>query len=166
MFRMGIFDRSYAVTPIPAEKDGAESRRIAYQAAVLLKNNNHLLPLHANKIHSIAIIGPYAGAAHTGGGGSSAVKPLYTVTPVDGIKNQAGAGVAVNYNDGAQPSAAASVAASADIAIVMVGNKDREGKDRPNLSLPDNQDALISAVAAANPRTIVVLKTGGPVLMP
>ena len=103
---------------------------------------------------------------HTGGGGSSAVTPLYTVSPVEGIKKLAGANVAVNYNDGARPAEAATLAQSVDIAIVMVGNKDREGSDRPNLSLPNNQDDLVSAVAAANPRTIVVLKTGGPVLMP
>lgn len=166
MFRMGIFDHSYAVTPIPAEKDGAVAREIAEQAAVLLKNSNHQLPLNAAAIHSIAVIGPYAGAAHTGGGGSSAVKPLYTVSPVDGLKKQVGANVIVTYNDGAEPAAAASLAASADIAIVMAGNKDREGHDRANLSLPDNQDQLIAAVAAANEHTIVVLKTGGPVLMP
>jgi beta-glucosidase len=166
MFRMGTFDRSYSVTPIPAERDGALAREIAEQAAVLLKNSNRLLPLDARTIHSIAVIGPYAGAAHTGGGGSSAVTPLYTVSPVEGIKKLVGANVAVNYNDGARPVEAAALAQSADIAIVMVGNKDREGGDRPNLSLPNNQDDLVSAVAAANPRTIVVLKTGGPVLMP
>ena len=48
----------------------------------------------------------------------------------------------------------------------MVGNKDREGRDRPDLSLEGKQDQLVSAVAAANPHTVVVLKTGGPVLMP
>ena len=166
MFRLGIFDRSYDVTPIPAKKDGSVAREIAEQAAVLLKNSNHQLPLRTSAIHSIAVIGPYAGAAHTGGGGSSAVKPLYTVPPLDGLKQQVGAGATLTYNDGAQPAVAAKLAASADIAIVMVGNKDREGHDRPNLSLPGNQDQLISSVAAANPHTIVVLKTGGPVLMP
>ena len=166
MFRLGIFDRSYAITPIPTEKDGAVARKIAEEAAVLLKNSNHQLPLRANAIHSIAIIGLYAGDAHTGGGGSSAVKPLYTVNPVDGLKKQVGTGVTVTYDDGTQPAVAAKLAASTDIAIVMVGNKDREGKDRLSLSLPENQDQLISAVAAANPHTIVVLKTGGPVLMP
>src|SRR5439155_25831710 len=54
----------------------------------------------------------------------------------------------------------------ADVAIVMVGNKDKEGSDRSSLSLSGNQNSLISAVAAANKHTIVVLKTGGPVLMP
>jgi beta-glucosidase len=91
------------------------------------------------------------------------VTPLYTVTPVDGIKSH---GVTVSYNDGSDPAAAAALARSADIAVVMVGNKDKEGGDRPNLSLPGGQDQLVSSVAAANPKTVVVLKTGGPVLMP
>ena len=166
MFRLGIFDRSYLVTAIPEKADGSVARSIAEQAAVLLKNSDHQLPLQASKLHSIALIGPYAGAALTGGGGSSSVKPLYTVTPVDGIKNQVGANVTVTYNDGADPAAAATLASSSDLAIIMAGSRDSEGHDRPNLSLPGNQDQLISSVAAANPHTIVVLKTGGPVLMP
>ena len=166
MFRLGLFDRSYEPTSIPAEKDGAVARDIAEQAAVLLKNSEHQLPLSAAHIKTVAVIGPYAGAAHTGGGGSSAVTPLYTIKPVDGIKHQLSSDATVSYNDGANPGAAADLARSADAAIVMVGNKDREGRDRPNLSLPDNQDQLVEAVAAANPHTIVVLKTGGPVLMP
>jgi beta-glucosidase len=112
------------------------------------------------------VIGPYAGAAHTGGSGSSAVKPLYTVKPVDGIKTAAGSKVKVSYNDGSDTTAAANLARSSTVAIVMVGNKDSEGKDRANLSLSGSQNSLVSAVAAANPHTVVVLKTGGPVLMP
>lgn len=166
MFRIGTFDRLFAVTPIPAKQDGEIARKIAEQGAVLLKNTDHLLPLEATRLHSIAVIGPYAAAAHTGGGGSSSVTPLYTVKPVDGIKSHIGVGVTVTYNAGTQVAEAAALAKSVDVAIVMVGNKDREGRDRPNLSLPEGQDALVSAVAAANPHTIVVLKTGGPVLMP
>ena len=165
MFRIGTFDRSFAITAIPAQRDGQIARAIAEQAAVLLKNADHVLPLQAAKLHSIAVIGPYAAAAHTGGGGSSSVTPLYTIKPVDGIKSHVGANVTVTYNEGTQLAEAAALARSADVAIVMVGNKDREGRDRPNLSLPEGQDALISAIAAANPHTIVVLKTGGPVLM-
>jgi beta-glucosidase len=108
-------------TSIPAQRDGAIARSIAGQSAVLLKNSHGLLPLRA--VHSVAIIGPYGGAAHTGGGGSSAVTPLYTVTPVDGIKSH---GVTVSYDDGSDPAAAAALARSADIAVVMVGNKDKE----------------------------------------
>ncbi len=166
MFRFGMFDHTRTPGKIPAEKDGAIARSIAEQGAVLLKNSGNTLPLDARVIHSIAVIGPYAGAAHTGGGGSSQVQPLYTVTPVDGIKRHAGANVIVTYDDGTNVATAAAVAKAADVALVMVGNKDSEGRDRPNLSLPKNQDALISAVAAANPKTIVILKTGGAVLMP
>lgn len=166
MFRFGMFDHVRTPKEIPAKKDGAIARSIAEQCAVLLKNSDKTLPLNADTIHSIAVIGPYAGAAHTGGGGSSRVDPLYTVSPVDGIKRHVGTNVRVTYNDGSDPAEAAKIAKSADVALVMVGNKDSEGHDRPNLSLPKDQDALISAVAAANPRTIVILKTGGAVLMP
>ncbi|HKC65788.1 MAG TPA: glycoside hydrolase family 3 N-terminal domain-containing protein, partial [Pyrinomonadaceae bacterium] len=166
MFRFGMFDRTLTPTPIPAEKDGAISRTIAEQCAVLLKNNNKQLPLDAKSLHSIAVIGPYAGAAHTGGGGSSAVTPLYTVSPVDGIKKHVGTDVKVVYTEGRDTAAAAALAKSVDVTLVMIGNKDREGQDRPNLSLSDNQNQLVAAVAAANPHTVVVLKTGGPVLMP
>lgn len=166
MFRFGLFDHSLPAKPIPTAEDGDIARSIAEQSSVLLKNRQGLLPLRVREIHSVALIGPYAGAAHTGGGGSSAVTPLYTVSPVEGIRNLFGAGVAVSYNDGSDPVAAAKLAASADVALVMVGNKDREGHDRPNLSLPANQDELVSSVAAANRRTAVVLKTGGPVLTP
>lgn len=166
MFKFGFFDHPKTATTVDAQKNGAVARTIAEQSAVLLKNAGGQLPLQAAAIRSIAVIGPYAGAAHTGGGGSSAVAPLYTVTPVDGLKNALGVNVTVNYNDGRDATAAAALAKSADVALVMVGNKDREGADRPNLSLPAGQDELVAAVAAANPHTVVVLKTGGPVLMP
>jgi len=58
------------------------------------------------------------------------------------------------------------LAKSSDVALVMIGNKDREGRDRKDLSLTDNQDQLVSSIAAVNPHTVVILKTGGPVLMP
>ena len=166
MFRFGFFDKTSTASKVDAKANGAVAREIAEHAAVLLKNDGSVLPLDAAKIHTIALIGPFAGAAHTGGGGSSQVAPLYTVAPLDGLKNVAGANATIQYNDGSDTTAAASAAKAADVAIVMVGNRDREGADRPNLSLPNHQDELVTAVAAANPRTIVVLKTGGPVLMP
>jgi len=64
---------------------------------------------------------------------------------------------------------AAQLAASSDVAIVCVGfggDWQSEGFDRPNLALPGQQDALVEQVAAANPRTIVVLNTGSPITMP
>jgi beta-glucosidase len=166
MFKYGVFDHPRPVVQIPAAEDGAVARTIAEQSAVLLKNDAGQLPLRTAAVHSVAVIGPYAGAAHTGGAGSSAVTPLYTVTPVQGITSHLPAGAAVTYSEGSDPAAAARLAASADVALVMVGNKDKEGGDRANLSLPTGQDALVSAVAAANPDTVVVLKTGGPVTMP
>ena len=166
MFRLGWFDHPPVPGPIPARKNGAIARQMAEESAVLLKNSHNLLPLNAAHLQSIALIGPYAGAAHTGGGGSSQVVPLYTVAPLEGLQQLAGPAIRITYNDGSDPQAAATLARSADVAVIMVGNKDREGADRPNLSLPDQQDELVSAVAAVNPRTIVVLKTGGPVLMP
>jgi beta-glucosidase len=166
MFRFGLFDDPTGPEPIPARKDGDIARTMAEQCAVLLKNSGGQLPLQPGAIHSLALIGPYAGAAHTGGGGSSQVMPLYTVAPIAGIKKYLGSNVKVAYNDGSDVAAAAAAAKAADMAVLMVGNKDREGHDRLDLSLPDDQDQLVAAVAAANAHTIVVLKTGGPVLMP
>jgi beta-glucosidase len=72
----------------------------------------------------------------------------------------------VEYNAGTDPAAAAALAKRSSVAIVFVNQPASEGRDLPSLSLPDNQDRLVSAVAAANPHTIVVLETGGPVTMP
>ena len=72
----------------------------------------------------------------------------------------------VQYDDGADPAAAARLAKASQVAIVFVNQFMSEGRDVATLSLPDNQDALVSAVAAANPRTIVVIESGGPVSMP
>jgi beta-glucosidase len=72
----------------------------------------------------------------------------------------------VEFDPGTDADAAANLAKGADVAIVFVNQPTSEGSDVPNLSLPRDQDALVSAVAAANPHTIVVLETGGPVLMP
>ncbi len=72
----------------------------------------------------------------------------------------------VDYADGGDVGAAAALARQADVAVVFATRWESEGHDAENLSLPDGQDRLIAAVAAANPRTVVVLETGNPVLMP
>ena len=171
MFRLGQFDRPLAETPIDAAGHGRLARTMAEESAVLLKNEGAVLPLDASSLRSIALIGPpaYARDARTGGEGSSQVVPLYTISPLQGLRDalqDLNSPATVIYNDGADLSAAAALAASSDIAIVMVGDTLTEGADRPGLSLPGNQDGLVSAAAKANPRTIVVLKNGGPVLMP
>jgi beta-glucosidase len=170
MIRMGLFDHPVAKKPIPAGADGAVSKSIAEQGAVLLKNHDvgttPALPLNPAALHSIALIGPYATAPKTGGGGSSQVDPLFTVDPATGIRNEVPATTKVAVDPGTDVTAAANLAARSDVAIVMVGDDETEGHDRHNLSLLGDQDALVRAVAAANPKTIVVVKSGGPVLMP
>ena len=165
MIEFGLFDRALTISPIPAAQDGVFARTAAEQGTVLLKNTGNQLPLSAAAVHSVAVIGPYAGAAYTGGGGSSHVAPLYTVAPVAGIQQRV-PGAAVSYSDGSDPAAAAALAARSDVAIVMVGDSETEAADRPSMALSGNQDQLVEAVAAANPHTVVVLKSGAPVLMP
>lgn len=162
--QFGLFDRPLASAPIPVAADGAFARSAAEQGTVLLRNQGNALPL-SSATGSVAVIGPYAGAAKTGGGGSSHVDPLYTVSPVAGIQARV-PGAVVSYDSGADPATAAAVAAKADVAVVMVGDNETEGTDRPGLALSGNQDQLVEAVAAANPHTIVVVKSGAPVLMP
>jgi beta-glucosidase len=165
LMSFGLFDHPPVPQEIPAQKDGAAARGIAEAGMVLLKNSGNILPLHASLLKSVAVIGPYAGEANTGGGGSSHVIALYSVNPVDGIQGRVGTGVSVMYADGSDIAKAADMAKSADVAIVMVGDHATEGKDHL-LTLEGNQDALIAAVAVANPHTVVVLKTGSAILMP
>ena len=164
MMEFGVFDHPPEPKPIPAQEDGAESRRIAVQGMVLLKNAGNILPLDAESLNSIALIGPMATKALTGGGGSSHVEALYTVDPLKGIRDRAG-NVQVTLDDGSDLAKATALARASDVAVVMVGEIDTEGRDHP-IVLGGNQNGLVGAVAAANPRTVVVLKTGSAVLMP
>ncbi len=310
MIRLGLFSNPVGTSPISVQADGLFARSAAEQGTVLLKNSRSLLPLDATALKSIAVIGPYAGAAYTGGGGSSRVIPIYTVSPVTGISSRVGTGTQVSYASGvpadlpvvsanyfgdglradffgnttlsgnpvysrtdptvsfdwagkspgpgvpatkwsarwtgtltppqtatyffslssddggrlivngqtlvntwsdhsatpvqaeialtagtpvsievdyfqdqrnsslrlgwwapglAEPQEiqqAAALAAKSDVAVVIVGDQETEGIDRTTLALPPLQDDLVDAVAAANPRTVVVLNSGGPVLMP
>jgi beta-glucosidase len=308
-FRTGQFDPR---TPPTADldQDSAVARQAAEDGSVLLKNSGSLLPLDTSKLSSLAVIGPNAETAITGGGGSSAVTPYKKVDPVSGLRarlggsvdvtsvkaggnggfpaipasaltglkgeyfanktlsgtpaltrddpdidfdwvlGSPGAGIPVdgfsarwtgtvtapataayvfsatsddgsrvyldgklvadNWSDHASSTvksapvqltagephslrvefydnaqnasvsigwsapglpdptlqAAADAAAKADAAVVVVGDSSSEGSDRTTLALPGNEDDLIRAVAAANPRTVVVVRAGAPVLMP
>lgn len=129
-----------------------------------------VLPLDPSWLKSIAVIGKLANTFLTGGG-SSAVTPYASVTPLAGIISPAGPKVHVAYNDGSDLASAVALARSSDVAVVAAGNYETEGADLSCLSLecPDaygDQDALIQQVAAANPKSVVVLETGGPVLTP
>ena len=150
-------------TLIPAFEHGAVVRKIAEAGMVLLKNDGNLLPLNISGYRSIALIGPYAVRPNTGGGGSSHVIPLYTITPYDGLQAAMESRIAVL--DGSDIEAAANAAKRAQLAIVMVGDQDTEGRDHP-IALRDAQNNLVEALAKANPKTIVVVKSGSAVLMP
>jgi beta-glucosidase len=191
LFAYGVFDRpKYPNDDAQINKPAhaATAQAIEESAITLLKNSGNLLPLNASRIKSIAVIGPYANRFITGGG-SGQVTPFVDKTVLAGIQDRVGPGVTVTYDDGSNSTTAAAAAAAADVAIVVVGDVDTEGEDKScvDLNCPDdavnaaafecslpsscppngsNEDALVSAVAAANPRTVAVLETSGPVLTP
>ena len=174
LFAFGVFDRpAFVVNDAQIDKaaHAAAALKLEEGAITLLRDKNRLLPLKPSQVHSIAVIGKVANSFLTGGG-SSNVTPFSSVTPLAGIQRRAAAaGVRVSYNDGSDASSAAALAKASSVAVVVAANYETEGADLQCLSLEcpnayGNQDALIDAVAAANPRTIVVLETGGPVLTP
>jgi beta-glucosidase len=186
MFSIGLFDRPESDGgPVDTPEQRSVARTAATQSIVLLKNAGDILPLLPSRIHSIAVIGPNAGVARIGGGGSAMVRPLYAVSPLDGIRLRAGTrfkigsaiGCAMEGEDTEKttPEAradllkeATSLAATSDVAIVFVGDSSRiesEGFDRKSLELPTGQDDLIEAIAKTNKNTVVVMNVGAPVLM-
>lgn len=178
MFRLGQFDvRFDQFTPIDLTLHANRARAIGEQGVVLLRNTG-VLPLNAAGLRRIAVFGAprFAGQAKlpaTGPRGFITVNVARRVSPVEGLTSTlsaTGSGATVTYDQGTDLQRARDVAMAADVAIVMVGDESVEAADRSSLALPEvegvNQDALIRAVAAANRRTVVVLKTGGAVLMP
>jgi beta-glucosidase len=171
MFQFGVFDNPPAGNLSSTVTNAVHwqfARDAAAQGMVLLQNNGSLLPL-GSSVHKIAVIGSVASVSPVStGGGSASVKLPYNVTPLAGITSRAGGGMTVSYaqGDGASVSQAAQLATNSDVAIVCVGQQTSEGSDRGSLSLPSGQDALISAVAGANPRTIVVMYESSATLMP
>jgi beta-glucosidase len=175
-FASGIVDHPTQKSVVDVEGGFDVSRRIAEQSTVLLKNNG-VLPLLRQKIRSIAIIGPHADTGMISGGGSAQVDPpggqvtkwkeqvWFPTSPLKAVK-AAAPGVNVQFDSGANPASAAALAKQADVAIVFAYQWTSEDMDLPNLSLPENQDALIEHTAVANPKTIVVLETGTAVTMP
>ncbi|MGC1550297.1 MAG: glycoside hydrolase family 3 C-terminal domain-containing protein [Rhodanobacter sp.] len=186
MVAVGLFDHPVVIKPLNVEADAAIAQQLAEQSIVLLKNEHAQLPLSPT-VKSIAIIGGHADVGVLSGGGSAQVWPIggpaipavhpdlkdsaspWIVydpsSPMNALKKLM-PGVDVRYDDGRDPAKAAALAKSSDVAIVFATQWMAEGIDMPNLSLPDKQDALIEAVATANPHAVVVLETGGPVRMP
>ncbi|MCB0639822.1 MAG: glycoside hydrolase family 3 C-terminal domain-containing protein [Lewinella sp.] len=166
----------------------ATARRIADEAIVLLKNEAATLPLDAGAVKTLAVVGANADRRHAGGGGSSQVKAYYEVTALAGLRNLLGESTEITYSPGYTISRdggttpemiadAVEQVKKADVAIYVGGlihgytdawndnAFDAEATDKPDMMLPFGQDELIQAILAANPNTIIVLQSGGPVDM-
>lgn len=174
-----------------AEIDQAANAQVALRAAeegiVLLRNEGGLLPL-ASSLTRIAVIGAHADVGVISGAGSSQVIPFggpaLEITPKGGMAAALGFKIVyhpsspleairaaapkakVSFAQGDDIAAAVALARDAEIVLVFAEQWQTEIQDSVGLNLPGDQDALIAAVAAANPRTVVVLETGNPVAMP
>jgi beta-glucosidase len=160
----------------------AVALKVAQEGIVLLKND-HVLPLNAGALKTIAVIGANANRKHAGAGGSSQVNAKYEITALAGIRKQVGDKVKVTYAPGyeikrdGKPDArliaeAVKAAKSADLVLYVGGwihgysdawndnAFDSESVDKPSMNLPFGQDELIEAVEKANPNAIVVLYGG------
>ena len=174
----------------------AAARRIGAEGIVLLRNKGNLLPLDPSKPQNILVVGENAVKMMTVGGGSSSLKVQRETSPLDGLRAKAPAGSTVVWERGyvGDPTGeyngvtsgqdlsesrsadrliadAADAARRADIVIFVGGlnkatGQDCEDSDRESLALPYNQDAVIEALVAANPRTVVVNVSGNAVAMP
>ncbi|MFZ0304983.1 MAG: glycoside hydrolase family 3 C-terminal domain-containing protein [Terracidiphilus sp.] len=171
--------------PWNTDQEKAISKKMALESVVLLKNANNLLPLDKTKIKSVAVIGPLADSVHWDWYGGT---PPYKVTPLQGISNEVGPNVKVNYAESELGNAALNAARHSDVAIVVIGNDPtcgpdmphdwvhtvdgggtiactvpsdgREGRDRERIDLA--QEQLVKQVFAVNPKTIVVLISSFP----
>lgn len=183
LFRLGLLDPPQmdnytqikaGTVPPPWEEESSKALdlKVTRESIVLLKNAHDLLPLNKSAIHSIAVLGPHADEVLSDGYGGT---PPFAITPLQGIKSEAGARVEVRSS--VDPQQAVELARSADVAIVVVGNKPycafkwgscsepsegMEAVDRKVIDLPADQEKLIEDVYAANPKTIVVLISGFP----
>ena len=182
---VGLFDYPVVSGSIDVAGDAAIAQTAEEQGAVLLKNAGGQLPLSASGLSSIAVIGMHADVGVLSGGGSAQVMPIGGAAIQTAAPNPPGWGsviwdpssplttirakapnATVLFADGSDLNAAATLARGASVAIVFVAVWTSEGMDLPDLSLTGNQDALVSAVAAANPHTIVVVESGGAQVMP
>ena len=180
MFATGVVDEPPVRRVVDPFRGRDDAQSIEEESIVLLKNAGGILPIQPAATHSIVLIGAHADQSVLSGGGSAQVDapggrpggsqwqvPVYfPSSPLRYIKEHAGKGATVSYDPGTDSGQAAHAAAAAQLAIVFVTQWTSEGQDLATLTLPDNQDALVAAVAAANPNTIVVLENGGALAMP
>ncbi|MDE6450340.1 MAG: glycoside hydrolase family 3 C-terminal domain-containing protein [Muribaculaceae bacterium] len=172
------------------------ARTIGNQGIVLLQNRGNLLPLDLSAPRRVAVIGENAIKMMTVGGGSSSLKARYELSPLDGIRNALDGKATVEYargyvgdptgeyngvttgqnlKDDRSPEElideAVKLARDADYVIFIGGlnksaHQDCEDSDRKSLSLPYDQDRVITALAEANPNLVVVNISGNAVAMP
>jgi beta-glucosidase len=187
MYANGVDRHPPVKGPIDFKANGDVAEATAKEAIVLLRNQGNALPLAASA-KKIAVIGGYADSGVLSGAGSSQVQgeggaaiivpqggegpfaafisqQYHRSSPLKAMKARAPKTEFV-YRTGHYISEAVQAAKAADVVIIFATQWMTEGLDVPDLHLPGGQDALIAAVAAANPKTIVVLETGGAVVMP
>ena len=187
IYTNGVDKLPLTKTAIDFKTNGDVAEIIAKEGIVLLRNEGGVLPMLATA-KKVVVIGGYADTGVLSGGGSSQVNgeggpaaaiPMggegpfaafaqqhyHRSSPLKAMRARA-PNTTFLYRDGRYISAAVMAAKDADVVVVFATQWASEGYDQPDLSLPNGQDALIAAVAAVNPRTVVVLETGGPVLMP
>ena len=148
------------------------ARKVTDESIVLLKNESATLPLDTKTSKKIAVIGPMADRVALDWYSGT---PPYTITPLAGIRERAGSAAEISYAKGDDVKSAADLAAKSDVAIVIVGNHPtcdagwfvcktpsdgKEAMDRKTLTL--EQEELVKAIYAANPKTIVVLQASFP----
>jgi beta-glucosidase len=188
IFAKGLFDHPVAKQVPDVEAGMAFAQSVAEESIVLLKNDKKVLPLDPAKVRSLVLIGGHADVGVLTGGGSAQVDPpggsvvpppppgpdflsqflrpaWLPSSPLRAFKTQFPS-AKVSYVSGDKLDEASSAAKAADVAIVFAYAWESEGFDLKTLDLPKEQNKLIEAVSAANPRTIVVLETGSPATMP
>ena len=166
-------DNAKPDTPWDMEKDHELAGKLAAECMVLLKNEGNVLPLRPGE--KVAIIGEFAKKPRFQGGGSSHINCCRVTSLMDaageipGVRYAQGYRIDSDLPDEKLQAEAVALAAESDKAVVVIGLPDSyesEGYDRTHMRLPENQNALAEAVAAANPHTVVLLYNGSPVEMP
>jgi beta-glucosidase len=172
--------QSYDRSLVRAPEHVTLAREAAEKGIVLLKNTDHLLPLDDATLRSLAVLGRLADSPNLGDRGSSIVYPRETVTVLDGLRTYLGPAVDVIHEPGSDPDRARQAARRTDAAVVVVGfdhsdegeyipvplrDASEWGGDRESLALKPGDRALVEAVAAENPRTIVILIGGAAVMV-
>ena len=155
------------------EKDHEEAQHIAEGSMVLLKNENHILPLKTSE--KAAFIGGFARNPRFQGGGSSHINCFKTTNVLDSVPCDAqvvyaeGFPADRDFYDKALADEAVKAAAEADKAVIFAGlpeSFESEGYDRSHMRLPECQNRLITEILKVQPNTVIVLHNGSPVEMP